>query len=146
LDAQFTGLKRFTVGNNFMTSQTLTTALQPPVTPTLDLGSPTGNYTASGITKFASNATVTGDTTDKILGLQVRINSGTGTLGVVNSGGTLDTTGTSGKISFEYITGTKLLRLTDTSVGQTATGADFQAVLREVSLSFDRTMATTMNL
>jgi hypothetical protein len=118
-----------------MTSQTLTTALQPPVTPTLDLGPATRNYTASGVTKFASNATVTGDTTDKILGLQVRITSGNGTLGVVNSGGTLISTGTSGNISYAYNAATKLLRLTDTSVGQTATGADFQVVLREVGIS-----------
>ncbi len=106
----------------------------PPVLPTLDLGSPTGFYDASGFTRFASSAIVTGDTTDKILGLQVRIDTGDGTLGVAN-GSTLQTSGTSGKITYSYISGTKLLRLTDTSSDLSATGADFQAVLQNVAIS-----------
>jgi hypothetical protein len=121
--------------NNHMTSQTLTTALLPPALPTLDLGPATSNYTASGITKFAAAATVTGDTTDKILGLQVRISSGNGTLGVVNGSGILEANGSSGKISYAYNSATKLLRLTDNSVGQTAIGTDFQEVLRNVGIS-----------
>lgn len=120
-----------------MTLQTpsLTTALLPPALPTLDLGPATGTYSAAGFTKFAQAATVTGDTTDKILGLQVRIDSGSGTLGVVN-GSTLQTSGTFGtKIGYEYLAGTKLLRLTDISGDLSATGADFQAALREVAIS-----------
>jgi hypothetical protein len=122
--------------NNLMTSQTLTTSLLPPALPTLDLGSQTGNYTASGITKFAASAIVTGSATDdKILGLQVRIESGTATLGVVNTAGILTADGTIGKISYAYNSLTKLLRLTDTSNDTSAIGADFQAVLREVGIS-----------
>lgn len=108
--------------------------LQPPALPTLDLGAPTGFYNASGFTRIAASAIVTGDTTDKILGLQVRIDTGDGTLGVVN-GATLETSGTSGKITYSYIAGTKLLRLTDTSVDLSANGSDFQAVLRNVAIS-----------
>ncbi len=108
-----------------MTSQPLDTSLlQRPVTPTLDLGSPTGFYNASGFTKFAASAIVTGDTTDKILGLQVRIDSGDGTLGVVN-GTSLQTTGTVGKIQYDYLAGTKLLRLKDISSDLSAIGSDF---------------------
>ena len=106
----------------------------PPALPTLDLGPATGIYNELGFTKFASSAIVTGDVTDKILGLQVRIDTGNGTLGVVN-GATLQTSGTSGKITYSYISGTKLLRLADTSVDLSATGADFQAVLQNVAIS-----------
>jgi hypothetical protein len=108
--------------------------LQPPALPTLDLGALTGTYNTSGFTRIAASAIVTGDTTDKILGLQVRIDTGDGTLGVLN-GGNLQTTGTVGNIKYDYIPGTKLLRLTDISTGSLANGADFQAVLRDVAIS-----------
>lgn len=118
-----------------MTSQQLDTSLlQPPVTPTLDLGSPTGIYNASGFTKFAASAIVTGDTTNKILGLQVRIDSGDGKLGVVN-GAALQVSGTVGKIQYDYLAGTKLLRLKDISSDFSAIGNDFQDVLRNVAIS-----------
>ena len=106
-----------------------------PTTPTLNLGSQTGTYNASGFTRIAASAIVTGDTTDKILGLQVRIDTpGSGTLGVVN-GTSLQTTGTVGKIKYDYLAATKLLRLTDISSDLSAIGSDFQAVLRNVAIS-----------
>ena len=119
-----------------MPTQELTTLL-PPVAPTLNLGADIGTYTASGFTKIAPSAIVTGDTTDKILGLQVRIDSGTGTLGVVN-GTALEVNGTVGKIGYTYKADTKLLRLTDISTDLSATGIDFQNVLRNVAIGGDR--------
>ena len=114
-----------------MPTQELTTLL-PPVAPTLNLGAASGTYTASGFTKIAANAIVTGDTTDKILGLQVRIDSGSGTLGVVNGTTLQPASGTVGKIGYAYNDATKLLRLTDTSSDLSAVGSDFQDVLRNV--------------
>ena len=108
----------------------------PPAIPTLNLGLTQGTYTASGSTRLAANAIVTGDTTSKILGLQVRIDSGNGNLGVINATtSALETIGTVGKIGFSYTPGTKLLRLTDTSTDLSAVGSDFQAVLRNVAIA-----------
>ena len=115
-----------------MPTQELTTLL-PPVAPTLNLGADIGTYTASGFTKIAPGAIVMGDTTDKILGLQVRIDSGTGTLGVVN-GTALRLEGTDDKIGYAYSDKTKLLRLTDISSDLSAVGSDFQRVLRNVAI------------
>ncbi len=103
-------------------------------TPTLDLGPATGIYGASGFTLFAAGATVT-DGTDKILGVQIRIASGSASLGIVESG-VLKTTGTIGKIDYNYSAGTKLLQLKDnTGAAETATATDFQSVLRSMGIS-----------
>ena len=115
-----------------MPTQELTTLL-PPVTPTLDLGSPTGTYTASGFTKFAESATVT-EGSDKILGLQVRIVSGSASLGIVENGA-LKLDGTIGTIDYKYTSGNKVLRLTDNTTGGTATASEFQSVLRLMGIS-----------
>ncbi len=123
-----------------MTSQTALTTVLPPANPTLDLGLPTGSYTASGFTRFAQNATISSDGTVKIQGLQVRIETpnNPASLSFVDASGALDAdgNGTIGNITFSYNNTTKLLRLSDnTGAGQTATAADFQTALRSVAIS-----------
>ncbi len=119
-----------------MTSQNspLTTALPPAGPPTLTLGATSTTYTASGSTLVFPNATIA-DNGNKIDGVQVRIEAGTGSLSIAGVALDANGLGTSGKISIQYLAATKLLRLSENSANPGATTSDFQTALDQVSIS-----------
>ena len=108
----------------------------PPVTPTLTF-TPTTLVSASTFTILDSAATVTADAATPVEAIRISLSgTGTGVLGVVVNGAldsdTIKTT--IGKIDFAYDGATKVLSLTD-NTGNTATGDEFQTVLRLVAYS-----------
>ncbi len=116
------------------TSTPLTTNVVPPATPTLSFTPNTAISTASPYTILDGNASVA-DGGNKLEALRVSLSgAGSGSLGVVQ-GNALSSSGTIGNIDYSYSAATRILSLTDRTVGLTATGADFTNALRLVGYS-----------
>ena len=103
------------------------------VPPTLTFN-PTTSITSASTSSFTildANASVT-DNGNKLGAIRVSLGTGTGSLGV-SDGVTLNAQGTLGAINYQYDSARQVLSLTDNTLGQTASSADFTQALKLVA-------------
>ena len=112
--------------------------LVPPatLTPTLTFTPTTSisSASASSFTILDANASVN-DGGNRLGAIRVSLGTGTGSLGVVDSGGVLNVQGTLGAIAYQYDPTRQVLSLTDNTSGQTASSVDFTQALKRVGYS-----------
>ena len=110
--------------------------LVPPatLTPTLTFTPTTSisSASASSFTILDANASVN-DGGNRLGAIRVSLGTGTGSLGVVDSGGVLNVQGTLGAIAYQYDSTRQVLSLTDNTSGQTASSDDFTQALKRVA-------------
>jgi len=121
------------------------------VPPTLTFN-PTTSITSASTSSFTildANASVT-DGSDRLGAIRVSLGTGTGSLGIaVNSA--LSVQGTLGAINYKYDSTRQVLSLTDNTLGQTASSADFTQALKLVgynagSITSGATQEISVNL